>query len=151
MSRYYLLATAAVLACHGAPQPDVMPAEVAAAMERYQQSARTANADSMAAHFTADGSLLEPGIPLIHTRDSIRAFLASFPGATVDVATATPDTIEVYADRALLWGSYFERLSFPGQPISEQHGKFVAQWTREGDGVLRIRRMYRIPLTTATP
>jgi len=60
-----------------------------------------------------------PAMP-IRTRDSIRAFVASFPGVRVDIATATPDTIEVYGGTAFLWGSYFERLAFPGQPVSEQ-------------------------------
>jgi hypothetical protein len=59
---------------------------------------------------------------------------SSFPGVRVDVATATPDTIEVFGDKAFLWGSYFERLSFPGQPVSEQHGKFVTEWVRQTDG-----------------
>lgn len=74
--------------------------EVAQAMQRYQAVARTVNPDSMAAFFTHDGTLFEPGIPPIHTRDSIRAFLASFPGAKVHIATATPDSIEVYARAA---------------------------------------------------
>ena len=50
---------------------------------------------------------------------------------------------------ALYWGSYFERLDFPGQPRSEQHGKFVAQWVRQADGTWLIERLYRIPLPGA--
>jgi hypothetical protein len=50
-----------------------------------------------------------------------------------------------------LWGAYFERLDFPGQPTSEQAGKFVAQWVREAKGVWLIERMYRIPLPTPPP
>ena len=120
--------------------------EVAAALQRYQNAARMVDADAMSAAFAPSGVLFEPGIPPIVTRDSIRAFLASFPGVKVHAATATPDTIDVFGDRAYLWGSYFEHLSFPGQPTSEQHGKFVTEWARQPDGRWLIARMYRIPL-----
>ena len=69
--------------------------DVAQAMQRYQAVARTVNPDSMAAFFTREGTLFEPGIPPIRTRDSIRAFLASFPGAKVHIATATPDSAKL--------------------------------------------------------
>lgn len=121
-------------------------AGVAAALQRYQQAARTLNVADMAASFTPAGVLFEPGIHPIVSRDSIRAFLASFPGAQVHTATATADTIDVFGDRAYLWGSYFEHLSFPGQPTSQQHGKFVAEWARQPDGGWLIARLYRIPL-----
>ncbi len=125
--------------------------EISAAMERYQIAARTVNPDSMASFYTATATLFEPGIEPIVGREAIRAFLASFPGATVHVATATPDTIEVHGPMALLWGTYFERLDFPGQPTSEQAGKFVAQWVRGATGTWLIERMYRIPLPTPAP
>jgi len=124
-------------------------AEVAAAMERYQAAARTVDPDSMADHYTAGATLLEPGIPPIVSRDSIRAFLASFPGARVEVATASPDTIEVHGSTAYLWGTFFERLFFPGQPVSEQRGRFVAHWVREDGGRWRMHRLYRIPVATS--
>jgi len=119
---------------------------VARAMQRYQVAARTVNPDSIAAFYTTTAVLFEPGINPIRTRDSIRAFIASFPGVRVDVATATPDTIEVFGGTAFLWGSYFERLAFPGQALSEQHGKFVTQWVRQPDGTWLIHRFFRIPL-----
>jgi ketosteroid isomerase-like protein len=124
--------------------------EVAAAMQRYQAAARTVNPDSIAAFYTATATLFEPGIDPIRTRDSIRAFIASFPGVRVDVATATPDTIEVFGATAFLWGSYLERLAFPGQAVSEQRGKFVAQWVRQPDGVWLMQRLFRIPVATVT-
>jgi len=122
---------------------------IAGTMERYMVHARQVNADSVASFFTPNGTLFEPGIFPIQSRDSIRAFMASFPGVRVEVATATPDTIEVFGDAALLWGSYFERLAFPGQPLSEQHGKFVIEWRRQPDGAWLIHRYYRVPLPAA--
>ncbi|MGQ0642639.1 MAG: YybH family protein [Gemmatimonadaceae bacterium] len=124
---------------------------IANTMERYMVHARAVAGDSMAAFFTTNGTLFEPGIFPILTRDSIRGFMTSFPGVRVDSATGVPDVIEVFGDTALLWGSYFEKLSFPGQPQSEQHGKFVIEWIRQPDASWQIRRYYRIPLPATAP
>ena len=149
--------TAFVVACdsnpRGADSADQGAAqrEVAAAMQRYQVAARAVHPDSIAAFYTTNAVLFEPGINPIQTRDSIRAFIASFPGVRVDVATATPDTIEIFGNKAFLWGSYFERLAFPGQPVSEQHGKFVTEWARQEDGRWLIERFFRIPIPSPQP
>lgn len=120
-------------------------------MQRYQVAARTVDPDSIAAFYTPTAILFEPGINPVQTRDSIRAFIASFPGVRVEVATATADTIEVWCGTALLWGSYFERLAFPGQPVSEQHGKFVTEWVRQSDGTWLIQRFFRVPIPSPLP
>lgn len=126
-------------------------AEIRQQLDRYTAAARAVDPDRSAAFFTAQGTLFEPGIAPVVTRDSLRAFVASFPDVQVDSAIATADTVEVFGNMALTWGSYFERLRFPGQPESAQHGKFVMQWHREPDGVWRIHRYYRIPLPDRRP
>ena len=145
------IALALALACGASPDPDPAAVEadrveIAAAMQRYMVAARAVDPEAIAAFFTVGATLFEPGISPIHTRDSIRAFMASFPGVRVDSATATPDTIEVWGDRGLLWGSYFEVLAFPGQPVSRQHGKFVTEWVRGPEGAWRIERFFRVPI-----
>ena len=119
---------------------------ISAAMARYMVAARAVDPAAIASFFTPTGVLFEPGITPIQTPDSIRAFVASFPGVRVDSATAVADTIEVFGRTALLWGSYFERLAFPGQPISEQEGRFVIEWIEHTAGRWLIHRYYRIPL-----
>ena len=151
MHRALVAAWILCVACSGSARvPDEARGrrEVAEAMQRYMVAARAVDAAAMAGFFTPTGVLFEPGIFPIVTRDSIRAFLASFPGVRVDSATAIPDTIEMRNDLALLWGSYFERLAFPGQPVSEQHGQFVIEWLRQPDDTWLIQRYYRIPLPT---
>ncbi len=123
-------------------------AEVVGALESYQVAARSTDPDRIAAFYTSTGVLLEPGIAPIRGRDAIRTFIASFPGVRVDVATATPERIEVFGDTALVWGSFFERLAFPGQQLSEQQGQFVVEWVRQLDGKWLIERLYRIPVVT---
>lgn len=121
------------------------------ALDRYLAAAKVVDPVGMSAAFTTNGVLFEPGIKPIEGRDSIRAFLGSFPGAVVESVTAVPDTIEVYGTTAYLWGHYFERLSFPGQPRSEQQGRFVIQWLQQGDSAWQIHRYYRIPIQTFVP
>jgi ketosteroid isomerase-like protein len=106
---------------------------------------------AIADFFTPSGILFEPGIFPIQGPDSIRAFVASFPGVRVDSAVSLPDTIEVFGSTALLWGSYFERLAFPGQPVSEQRGRFVIEWLRQPDGQWLIHRYFRVPLPAQAP
>ncbi|HEX9892308.1 MAG TPA: nuclear transport factor 2 family protein [Gemmatimonadales bacterium] len=115
-------------------------------MARYVTALRSANPDSIAAFFSPTAMLLEPGIAPLITRDSIRAFLASFGEIRVDSAAATPDTIEILNGSAFLWGSYFERAAFPGQPVSEQHGRFVTWWVRQPDGRWLMQRLMRVPI-----
>lgn len=144
-----LVATLACAEHAGGERPHDDAAARAAVLSRlddYTAAARAVDAEASAAFFTAGGTLFEPGIPPIVTRDSIRAFVQSFPGVVVDSAVATADTIELFGATALVWGTYFERLRFAGQPPSAQYGRFVMEWRRERDGAWRIDRYYRIPL-----
>jgi hypothetical protein len=154
MTRFMIAALISLAACR-APARNTQPAadsavqqEVAAAMQRYMVAARAVDPEAIASFYAPTGMLFEPGIYPIQSPDSIKAFVASFPGVRVDSAIATPDTIEVFDGTALYWGSYFERLAFPGQPVSEQHGKFVIEWVRQPSGAWLIQRYFRVPLPT---
>ena len=94
--------------------------DVNLALQRYADAARAVDASGSAAFFASNGELFEPGIRPVQTPDSIRRFIASFPGVHVDSATLTADTIDVFDTAALVWGSYYERLRFAGQPPSSQ-------------------------------
>ena len=124
--------------------------DVNLALQRYADAARAVDANGSAAFFASNGVLFEPGIPPIQSSDSIRAFIASFPGVQVDSATLTTDTIDVFDNTALVWGSYYERLRFAGQPPSSQHGRFVMKWVQQPNRNWLIEKYYRIPLP-ATP
>lgn len=121
-------------------------ADVQAALDRYMVAARAVDPDAIASAFTPTGMLFEPGIFPLQSPDSIRAFVASFPGVQVESATAVPDTIELFGATAYLWGTYYERLVFPGQPRSEQSGRFVMEWVRQDDGQWLIERYFRVPV-----
>lgn len=150
-----VLCAALTLACETRPESKQKTAETAirrevnVAMQRYADAARAADADASAAFFTSTGVLFEPGISPIQSPDSIRAFIKSFPGVQVDSATMTADTIEVFGNTAIVWGSYFEKLRFSGQPPSSQRGRFVMEWMQQPNRSWLIERYYRIPLPDA--
>lgn len=146
MRRVIAGAAVALGACAGTADEAQSRRDVLARLDAYTAAARAVDAGGSAAFFTEGGTLFEPGIMPIVSPDSIRAFIRSFPGVIVDSAEARADTVEVFGKTALVWGSYFERLRFPGQPPSAQHGRFVMEWRREADGVWRIHRYYRVPL-----
>lgn len=136
-----------ILACSPPPRDDAaVRAEVREALDRYTAAARAVDPVASSAAFAPNGVLFEPGIKPIVSPDSIRAFIASFPGVIVDSATATADTIEVHGDTAYVWGTFFEKLRFQGQPPSAQRGHFVMEWSRQKNGRWLIERYYRVPL-----
>src|SRR5262245_16279542 len=117
LAGFATMAFMGIMACRPvAPASDAAQREVAAAIDRYMRAARAVHPDSIAASFAPAGVLFEPGIPPIQSPDSIRAFVAAFAGAVVESASVNLEPIEVYDSTAYAWGSYFERLSFPGQP-----------------------------------
>lgn len=144
--RSWSLALLAGMACATPPTPADPRAEIASRLASYAAAARAVDAAASASFFAPQGVLFEPGIPPIVTPDSIRAFVASFPGVRVDSAMLRADTIEVYGATAIVWGTYFEALRFPGQPPSAQHGRFVIEWQRDASAAWRIARYYRVPL-----
>lgn len=120
-------------------------------MQEYVTTTRTMNVEKMAAFYSPTSELFEPGIAPIVSRDSILAFMRFFAGAKVNSATVQQNTIEVFDSTALYWGTYHENLSFPGQPTSDQEGRFVTEWKLQRDGTWLIERMYRIPLPPPMP
>jgi ketosteroid isomerase-like protein len=155
--RAVLVVTLFHLACSGpsrqSDQNDnaAIEREIRTALEHYMVAARAVDADAVAAFYSPTAVLFEPGIEPVETRERIRTFMASFPGVRVDEATATPETIEIFEGTVYTWGSYFERLAFPGQPVSEQHGRFVMEWVRQGDGAWLIQRYFRVPMPSPLP
>jgi ketosteroid isomerase-like protein len=120
--------------------------DVRARLAEYAAAAAAVDAERSAAFFTPTGTLFEPGIPPIVSPDSIRAFIRSFPGVVVDTAMLRADTVEVFDDTALVWGTYYEKLRFAGQPPSAQYGRFVMEWKRDSTPAWRIEKYYRVPL-----
>ncbi|MEO7999493.1 MAG: nuclear transport factor 2 family protein [Gemmatimonadaceae bacterium] len=150
-----LLFLALYAACETRPESKHNAAETSVrrdvnlTMQKYVDAARAIDADASVAFYTPTGVLFEPGISPIQSPDSIRAFIKSFRGVQVDSATMVADTIEVFGNTAMVWGSYFEKLRFVGQPPSTQRGRFVMEWVQQANRSWLIERYYRIPLPDA--
>ncbi|MEA2693240.1 MAG: hypothetical protein QOJ16_2627 [Acidobacteriota bacterium] len=137
-----LMAAPACLAASPAPGEADARREVEAAMQRYTMLLRTGPPDALAALFTADGELLEPGMAALHGREAIRAFLAPLFGAVdVQEAKTATDAIEVYGNAAYQWGTYRQRVAEKGKPANEYHGRYIASWRHEADSKWRLAKM----------
>lgn len=130
-----------------APTPAALASdEVRAAMRAYDSILVYGPPDSTAAMYTADGILFIPGMAPLQGRKAIVDFLAPlWNGATVLTAKTTVDTVEMYGERAYLWGTYEEVAGPKGDAPSLYRGRVAAEWVREADGRWRIARILTQP------
>jgi uncharacterized protein (TIGR02246 family) len=120
-------------------------AEVESAMQDYARLQAVADSEGLAAFFTQDGELLEPGMEALSGREAIKKFLNSFAEVRIEWASMTSGTIEVWGDAAVQWGSYAQRVTLPGKPAEEHRGRYVAQWSKQANGRWLIRRLMMQP------
>lgn len=120
-------------------------AEVRAALARYSDLVARMDSRGIAAMYTADGEMSEPGQPATEGRDSIRTFLDSFSGFHVEENAMTSDTIVVKGESLVQTGRFSQRVRMPDGTELTPRGSFTAEWVRERDGQWRIRRMHSVP------
>jgi uncharacterized protein (TIGR02246 family) len=115
--------------------------EVEAAMQRYTGLLKTGPPEALAASYTADGELLEPGLAALHGREAIQGFLAPiFTAFEVQSATTESEAVEVFGNAAYQWGTYRQRAGERGKTAADYRGRYVASWRREADGQWRLAR-----------
>jgi ketosteroid isomerase-like protein len=125
-------------------------AEIGAALERYAAFTRALASDSIAAMFTADGEMLQPGMTALRGPAGVLGFLRPLEQqATVESATMTATSLTVAGHSAMQWGDYYEVVTPRGQPRGEFRGRFAIEWRREGDGQWRIVRLIVQPAPRA--
>src|SRR5262245_20855406 len=132
------------------PLPPAPPAaapakDIEAATQRYARLQQAKDAAGLAAFYTADGELLEPGLEALKGPAAIREFLESFTDVKIESAAMTSEHVDVWTDDALQWGSYTQRAVLPGKPAASFSGRFVAQWRRQPGGKWLIRRLLLQP------
>ena len=130
---------------------DAARSAVLQAMAHYTRLIQLVNSDSVAAVYTADAELLEPGMAPLRGREAIRSFLAPFDGqAVVDTVESGTDQLEVYGPVAYQWGTYHQVARLRGQAPAAFYGRYVAQWRLEGDGAWRLARLLMQPAPAPT-
>ena len=145
--RTLLLAALLIAGCRGDADQLASQArvEVRAALARYGDLVTRMDSRGIAAMYTVDGEISEPGQPVTVGRDSIRAFLDSFAGFHVEENAMTSDTIVVKGASLVQNGRFSQRVWMPDGTEVRPRGSFIAEWVRESDGQWRIRRMHSVP------
>jgi len=120
--------------------------DVEAALQRYAHFTVTLEYDSTAAMFTADGQMLQPQMAPIVGRQAIHDFLAPLAAKyAVGTATMVAEDTQVFGATAYQWGTYDQTSGVKGEKLARYTGRFVAEWSREADGVWRLKRMMAQP------
>jgi uncharacterized protein (TIGR02246 family) len=122
------------------PSPSSAATEIEAATQEYASLLKALDATALAAFYTPDGELLEPGMAALKGPKAIQKFLGSFGDVRIESATMASESIEAWGADAIQWGSYAQRVVVPGQPAADFSGRFVAQWTKASKGRWLLRR-----------
>lgn len=114
---------------------------VAAIEDRIRAAYAVGDADGVAAQYTDDAILMNPGRPAVVGRQAIaegfRPFFASFRGELAQEI----EEIEVMGDQAWMRGKIHIKVTARhGSAHNELHGKYIAIARRCPDGVWRFSR-----------
>jgi uncharacterized protein (TIGR02246 family) len=118
------------------------------AMKGYAATLKGGTPEAVAGWYMPDGELLLPGLPPVHGRQAIRAFLAPMVGAVdVESVEVGTDLVEVHGETADLWGTYRQLAGEKGKPKEMHAGRYAALWHREA-GTWRLVRLMMQPVPT---
>ena len=129
-----------------APPPTDARAEIESAIATYARLVKAQDVEKIAASYTPDGEILNPGMDAVRGPEAIRKFLGSFKEVKVEAAEMLPGAIEIGVNEATQWGTYTQRVRFPdrARPLAVA-GRYVADWRRQPDGRWLLRRMLTQP------
>ena len=121
-------------------------ASVEAAFEHYCELLRAMDHAGIAAMFTADGEVANPGAAPVRGPAAIDAFLQGFSGYQVLSYTTDEVRTVVSGDSADLTAIFHQRVRVPQGKVVEVSGRLAARWTRAGGGPWLVQRMATSPL-----
>jgi ketosteroid isomerase-like protein len=107
--------------------------------------------DSVAAHYTEDGRVMAPNMPVASGRQAIAASMGMMGGATL---VLTAESVAANGPLAIERGTYSITLTPPGAtaPITDT-GKFLVHWRKVGDMWLKVDDIWNsdLPAVPAGP
>jgi uncharacterized protein (TIGR02246 family) len=123
------------------------PAEsqVRAALQRYAELVEKMDHAAIAALFTEDGEVVNPGRDPIKGPAAIEAFLKQFSDYHVLNEMMIPQKTQVDGDRANQEGTFKQRVRGPDGNIIDVSGTFTIDWIRDSSGAWRIQRVATAP------
>lgn len=141
----FLLMSILVLACADRKH------ELEKALQTYDRHTFHMAGDSLADTYTTDGKLGGKGMKLLTGRDSIRKFLKSFEGNSIQMISnrTAASSITFKNDTALVDGTYEQKAKLPQGDTGVYTGTFKSKWVNQKNQWL-ISSMYTEPTNTAT-
>jgi uncharacterized protein (TIGR02246 family) len=127
------------------------PVRIEAALRAYSAALLAMDADRIAAAYTPDGELRDPGREPLKGPAAIRAFLASFTGVKVEEQEMRGVSLQIVGPSALQTGTFRQRARLADGKIVESKGTFEAEWERQPDGSWLISRMTTNPPPLEVP
>jgi ketosteroid isomerase-like protein len=107
--------------------------------------------DSVAAHYTEDGRVMAPNMPVASGRQAIAASMGMMGGATLALTT---ESVDANGSLAVERGTYKITLTPPGAPgpITDT-GKYLVHWRKVGDNWMMVDDIWNsdLPATPAGP
>jgi len=135
----------APLLAQGAQIPAPAESELRAALQHYAQLIEKMDNAGIAALFTQDGEVVNPGRDPIKGPAAIEAFLKQFSDYRVLSQTMTPQKTLVDGVRAEQEGTFKQRVRGPDGNVIDASGTFTIEWIRDSSGAWRIQRVATAP------
>jgi ketosteroid isomerase-like protein len=118
---------------------------------RFMAHFNAGQGDSVAAHYTEDGRVMAPNMPVASGRQAIAASMGMMAGATLVLTT---ESVAANGPLALERGTYSVTLTPPGAtaPITDT-GKFLVHWRKVGDNWMMVDDIWNsdLPAMPAGP
>ena len=110
--------------------------EIEASNARFAAHFNAGQGDSVAAHYTEDGRVMAPNMPVTSGRQAIAASMGMMAGATLVLTT---ESVAANGSLAIERGTYKITLTPPGAtaPITDT-GKYLVHWHKVGDNWMMV-------------
>jgi ketosteroid isomerase-like protein len=120
---------------------------IEAANVRFAAHFNAGQGDSIATHYTEDGRVMAPNMPVASGRQAIAASMGMMGGATL---VLTAESVTANGPLAVERGTYSITLTPPGltAPITDT-GKFLVHWRKVGDRWLKVDDIWNSDLPAA--
>ena len=129
------------------PSPEAAKRAVEQAMQAYAATLQEGTLKAVAAHYTMDGELELPDLATLKGRKAIQDFLTPLESTSqITAVKMRTDKIDVHGPLAAQSGTYDQDAGERGKPTEHFHGRYLAVWRLEADGIWRLSYLMMQPL-----
>jgi ketosteroid isomerase-like protein len=121
-------------------------------MQAYASALHDGTPKTVASRYTNEGELQLPDLAPLHGRKAIMDFLTPLESTSqISSVKMHTDWLEVHGPIAAQAGTYDQDAGERGKPPEHFHGRYLATWRLEADGVWRLSRLMMQPLKGDLP